>query len=127
MTDQPRHHVVHMDEIESTACPCGWAKRAFADMTGSPASFHIVQITEDSTVHYHKRMTEIYHVLEGQGHLELDGRRVPVRPGSTVMIQPGCHHRAVGKLTIINVAIPAFDPTDEYLPTQEQSSARGAT
>jgi hypothetical protein len=32
----------------------------------------------------------------------------------SVMIQPGCRHRLVGRFRIVNVAIPAFDPADEW-------------
>ena len=65
--------------------------------------------------HYHKKMTEIYLVLEGEGHIELDGESLPVKPLTTVMIKPGCRHRAVGNMKIINVPIPKFDPDDEWL------------
>ena len=99
--------------IEALQCPCGWAKRAFA-APGSVASFHIVDIMTDSRVHYHRRMTEICFILEGEGHLELDGEKLPVKPMDVVMIQPECRHRAVGKMKIINIVIPAFDPTDEF-------------
>jgi mannose-6-phosphate isomerase-like protein (cupin superfamily) len=74
----------------------------------------MVQIEDDARVHYHKRMTEIYYFLEGEGQMELDGTRHPVHPGMSVMIHPGCRHRAVGKFKIINIAIPAFDPADEH-------------
>ena len=109
-----RYRVEHMGEIAPTPCPCGSAKRAFTNEPDAPASFHIVQIKEDAKPHYHKRMTEIYHVLEGEGEMELDGERIPVRPGSTIMIKPLCRHRAIGRLKIINVPIPAFDPADEW-------------
>jgi hypothetical protein len=33
---------------------------------------------------------------------------------TTVMIPPGCVHRAVGNLRIINVPMPPFDPADEF-------------
>ena len=33
---------------------------------------------------------------------------------TSILIKPGCCHRAVGTLRIINVAIPAFDPDDEW-------------
>lgn len=45
--------------------------------------------------------------------MELDGQRVPVGPGSSILIRPGCRHRAVGSLTILNMPIPRFDPDDE--------------
>lgn len=106
--------VAQLDTLDPTRCPCGWSRRAFADVEGAPASVHIVEILEDSRVHYHKQMTEIYVVLEGEGHLELDGQLVPVKPLTSVMIRPGCRHRAVGKLRLLNVPIPAFDPHDEW-------------
>ena len=53
-------------------------------------------------------------ILEGEGYLELDGERVPVRPLTAVFIRPGCRHRAVGKLRILNIPVPAFDPADEF-------------
>ena len=93
---------------------CGQARRAFAGDRDSVASTHLVEILKDAKVHYHKRMHEIYIVLEGEGYMELDGEKVPVRPMSSVLIKPGCRHRAVGDLKIINVPIPAFDPEDEW-------------
>ena len=46
--------------------------------------------------------------------MEVDGESHSLRPGVSVMIKPGCRHRAVGKLKIINVPIPKFDPEDEW-------------
>jgi mannose-6-phosphate isomerase-like protein (cupin superfamily) len=106
--------IADLAAIEPTRCPCGWAKRAFAEPGNTTATLHLVKIERDARVHYHKRMTEIYLVLDGQGFMELDGDRVPVRPMTAVFIKPGCRHRAVGDLTIVNVPIPAFDPADEY-------------
>ena len=106
--------IEQLDEVEPTPCPCGLAKRAFVDEPSAVASLHEVDIRQDSAVHYHKRTTEIYLVLEGQGHIELDGERVPVKPMTAVYIKPGCRHRAVGRLKIINIPLPAFDPGDEW-------------
>jgi len=104
----------HFDDIEAVRCPCGFAQRAFALPENETATVHIVDIRQDARVHYHREHTEIYLVLEGQGHLELDGERVEVRPFSTILIKPLCRHRAVGTLRIINVCIPPFDPADEW-------------
>ena len=73
----------------------------------------MVDIAEDSRPHYHKRLTEIYFILEGTGHLELDGEKIPVKPLTSVLINPGCRHRAVGKLRVVNIPVPAFDPADK--------------
>jgi mannose-6-phosphate isomerase-like protein (cupin superfamily) len=110
-----RFQIARLDEIPATPCPCGLSKRAFMNDRNEVASMHIVTIKRDSETHYHKRMTEIYYVLEGVGHIELDGERHPLSPGVAVMIQPGCRHRAVGEgLRILNVPVPKFDPEDEW-------------
>jgi len=105
--------IAQLDTLEAVRCPCGHARRAFAE-PGNAASVHVVHIEVDSRTHYHKKMTEIYVVLEGEGHIELDGQMYPVKPLTAVYIKPGCRHRAVGKLTLLNIPIPAFDPTDEW-------------
>ncbi|HEV7404055.1 MAG TPA: cupin domain-containing protein [Chthoniobacteraceae bacterium] len=106
--------VAQLDAVKPTKCPCGTTRRAFAGEVGGPATVHLLKVEETARTHYHKTLTEIYIILEGEGVLELDGDRVPLRPMTTVMIKPGCRHRAVGNLTIINVPIPAFDPEDEW-------------
>lgn len=106
--------LTQLDEVPSVRCPCGYARRGFAVPENKTATIHLVDIETDAQVHYHKRMTEIYLILEGTGHLELDGEKIPVKPMTSVMIKPGCRHRAVGKLKIVNIPIPAFDPADEW-------------
>ena len=110
----PNYMTADLTAVPRTRCPCGWARRAFATPDNQTATMHLVEILEDSRAHYHKKMTEIYLVLEGEGHMELDGDRVPLKPMTAVFIKPLCRHRAVGKLKILNVPIPAFDPHDEY-------------
>lgn len=106
--------IAKLDEIAPVKCPCGFARRAFLEGGDSVASIHHVDIQADARVHYHKKMTEVYLVLEGEGRIELDGASFPLKPMTTVLIHPLCRHRAVGKLRIINVAIPAFDENDEW-------------
>ena len=109
-----RYLLADLDAIPPQRCPCGFTRRAFATPENSLSTLHIVDIQEDSRTHYHKKMTEIYLVLEGEGHIELDGELIPIKPMTSIMIQPGCRHRAIGKLKIVNVAIPAFDEADEW-------------
>ena len=113
-TSEANYLVAQLDEVPGKACPCGIARRAFQVPGNDVATLHMTDITADARVHYHRRMTEIYFVLEGEGYLELDGERVPLRPKTSVLIRPGCRHRAVGKLRLLIVPIPAFDETDEY-------------
>ena len=111
----PNYYIEQLDRVDPVKCPCGFAKRAFAFPENSVATIHLVDIQEDAKTHYHKKMTEIYLILEGEGFLELDGDKIPVKPMTTVLIKPGCRHRAIGKMKIVNVPVPAFDPEDEWL------------
>ncbi len=108
------YEIAQFDEMEPLECPCGMTRRAFVGPDNPVATMHMVDIRSDSKVHYHKKLTEIYLVLEGKGFMELDGERVPVRPLSAIFIKPGCRHRAVGKMRIVNIPVPAFDPDDEW-------------
>ncbi|PYJ81570.1 MAG: cupin [Verrucomicrobia bacterium] len=110
----PNYQIAQLDEIPPTKCPCGFARRAFADSKETVASVHVVDIQQDAQAHYHKKMTEIYLVLEGEGQMELDGKLFPVKPMTAIYIKPGCRHRAIGKLKIINIPVPAFDTEDEW-------------
>ena len=106
--------IAQLDEIPGQPCPCGLTRRAFASPDNPVATIHMVDIDRDARTHYHKRLTEIYLVLEGTGHIELDGELYPVRPMTAILIKPGCRHRAVGNMRIVNIPVPAFDPSDEW-------------
>lgn len=106
--------IARFDEIDAVECPCGFSRRAFVDPENPKATMHVVDIQQDSKVHYHKKLTEIYFILEGDGQMELDGQTIPIKSFTAIFIKPGCRHRAVGKMKIVNVSIPAFDPDDEW-------------
>ncbi len=106
--------ITQLDEVPPVRCPCGFARRGFSSPDNAVATIHLVDIQEDARTHYHKKMHEIYLILEGEGVMELDGERIPVKPMTSVMIKPGCRHRLIGRCKIVNVPIPAFDPDDEW-------------
>jgi len=106
--------VARFDEMNAVQCLCGFSRRAFLDDPARKASMHLLDVKGSAHAHYHKKLTEIYLVLEGGGHLELDSEMVPVKPMTAVLIKPGCRHRAVGTLRIVVVPVPAFDPDDEW-------------
>jgi mannose-6-phosphate isomerase-like protein (cupin superfamily) len=87
-----------------------------ADAADLPFTLHRTQIDEDARTHYHRQLTETYFVLEcgPEARLELDGESVALRPGIAVVIRPGVRHRAVGKLTVLILVWPKFDPADEW-------------
>jgi mannose-6-phosphate isomerase-like protein (cupin superfamily) len=123
MPRMKNYMVADLNSIDAVRCPCGFAKRAFATPDNKTATVHVVDIQLDARTHYHKTMTEIYVILEGEGHMELDGERIPVKPMTAIFIKPGCRHRAVGKMRIINVPIPAFDAKDEWFDDEDEKPA----
>lgn len=103
-------------DIPGVRCPCGVARRAFADVEDFPGTVHVTEISEDAQVHYHKTLTETYYFLECEAgaQMQLDDEFVDVHPGMCVMIRPGTRHRAVGRMRVLIVVLPKFDPDDEW-------------
>lgn len=114
--EKQKFAVADFSAIEPVRCPCGWAKRAYGGVLGAPLSLHVVDIELDAQTHYHADHTEVYYFLEceNDAQMELDGRLIPVNPGMSVYIPPGVRHRAVGKMKILNIVLPAFDEADEH-------------
>lgn len=108
--------IVRYAELAGIACPCGTAKRGLMDSHSVPYSLHLTTIAATARVHYHRRITETYLILEceQEAYLELDGQRLPIEPEMAVVIPPGTRHRAVGKIKVAIVAWPKFDPSDEW-------------
>jgi len=120
MTTQETHRrwkFADFGQIKGVNCPCGVARRAFADCDEFPGTLHITEISSDAKLHYHKRLTETYVILDCQpdAAMELDGEIVPVKPRQSVVIPPGVRHRAIGKMTVLIVCLPEFDSNDEWL------------
>ena len=96
--------VVRLGDLPGIACPCGTARRAFAEAAAGRASLHLVEVKQDSERHYHRRLTEIYYVLSGEGQMEFDGelrrrrdihpagRRAPRRPRRRADDHPQLRH-----------------------------------
>lgn len=112
-----RYHVVRFDELPGVSCPCGTARRAFAEVADSPGTIHRTEITVDAKPHFHRRLTETYYILRcgPDAKMQLDDELIAVEPGTCILIPPGVVHRAVGEMTVLIVVFPKFDPADEVL------------
>ena len=108
--------VADFDHIDPVGCPCGQARRAFTDTDQFPGTLHVTDISENAVSHYHKRLTETYYFLEcdSDARMELNGEHILVRPGMSIVIPPGVRHRAVGRMKVLIVVLPKFDPDDEW-------------
>jgi mannose-6-phosphate isomerase-like protein (cupin superfamily) len=115
-TSDPGYMIAHFDEIDPIKCSCGWARRAFVTPENPVATAHVVDITKDAKAHYHKKMTEIYFVLEADDNamMELNGKLIPVKEETAIFIKPGTRHRAVGQMKILNIPVPAYDSSDVF-------------
>ncbi len=110
------YEIVDFAEIAGVPCPCGTARRAFAEVGDFPATVHVTEISQDARKHYHRKLTEVYYFLECEpdAAMELDSARLPVKPGMCILIRPGTRHRAVGRMRVLIIAWPKFDPEDEW-------------
>jgi hypothetical protein len=108
--------IVDFDQLPAVPCPCGQARRALADVGDFPGTIHVTDISADARLHYHKRLTETYYFLhcEPGAQMQLDNEIVPVKPGICIMIRPGVRHRAIGRMRVLIVVLPKFDPRDEW-------------
>ena len=111
------YEVIDYPELPGVACPCGTARRGLMDEPGVPYSLHLTQIEIDAKRHYHRRITETYFVVQCDpgAYIELNDDLIPLKPEMAVVIHPGTRHRAVGRMKVVIVASPKFDPNDEWL------------
>jgi len=111
------YQIVDFDTLPAVACPCGYARRAFLDVADFPGTIHRTEITANAQTHFHRRLTETYYILqcEADAQMALDGTTIPVRPGMCILIRPGVRHQAIGRMTVLIVVFPKFDPDDEVI------------
>jgi mannose-6-phosphate isomerase-like protein (cupin superfamily) len=66
--------------------------------------------------HYHRASEEIYLVLEGEGHLEIDGDRRRVGAGEAALIPAGAWHEivAVSPLRFLCCCAPPYSHGDTF-------------
>jgi mannose-6-phosphate isomerase-like protein (cupin superfamily) len=64
-------------------------------------------------LHTHKVQEQVYHVIEGEGMMEMDGKRQVVRKHDVIYIPPGVEHSisntGLGDLTFIVATTPVND------------------
>ena len=110
------YEIVDFARIEGVRCPCGTARRAFGDVEDFPGTIHVTEICTEARLHYHKRLTETYYFLEcgPDAKMQLDDEIHDVHPGMCILIRPGTRHRALGKMKVLIVVVPKFDPRDEW-------------
>jgi len=65
-------------------------------------------------LHTHKVQEQVYHVLDGEGMMEMDGKRQVVRRHDVIYIPPGVEHAITNTgLTDLTFIVATTPPDDE--------------
>jgi len=67
--------------------------------------------------HYHAASEELYYLLSGEGEMEIDGERSPVRPGDAILIPPGAWHQITAgaeELRFLCCCAPGYTHADTF-------------
>jgi quercetin dioxygenase-like cupin family protein len=107
--------VRHEGDAPREPSTCGWRDRLISqeDAEGVAAWAHAVDI-DGAREHFHRRSAELYYVLEGEGHVLLDGQAHAVRKGSIVHIPPGVIHGARGRMRVLVIGVPDIAEDDLF-------------
>jgi mannose-6-phosphate isomerase-like protein (cupin superfamily) len=110
------YELVRFSDLNGVPCPCGTARRAFAETEDFPGTIHVTEISSDSRVHYHQKLTETYYFLECNlgAKMQLNDELIDVQSGDCILIRPGTRHRAIGQMKVLIVVFPKFDVSDEW-------------
>ena len=84
---------------------CGQIRPLIEEKDGAAAEVHHLEIT-DAKLHFHERTDEIYYILEGHGHMQLDDAEIELRKDAIVYVPRGVKHKAWGNLKVLVVCIP---------------------
>jgi mannose-6-phosphate isomerase-like protein (cupin superfamily) len=84
---------------------CGQIRCLIEEKDQAAAEVHHVEI-ENAKLHYHKKTDEIYYIIDGDGHMQLDDETIELHKGVVVYVPRGVKHKAVGRLTVLTVCIP---------------------
>ncbi|HUS81164.1 MAG TPA: cupin domain-containing protein [Armatimonadota bacterium] len=101
-------------DVEPVRSACGSSTRIITRDDEVAVGLHVVHIREAER-HYHTRITEVYHILEGVGRLAVGEQSFELEPGVTVYIPAGLTHGGEGDFTSIVICVPPFDPADQIV------------
>lgn len=88
----------------------------FDPLTEHPEYSLAIAVIDRSAPHYHKRMTEIYHVIKGELKLHVDDEEFVMYEGQQYTITPGRIHWAEGHATWVEVyCSPGYQESDHIL------------
>jgi len=117
MSSSTRFRVIDFADIPGVECPCGTARRAFADDPVYPSTVHRTDIVQTAMPHYHKTLTELYYIIscEPGTVMQLGDEQVPLHAEMLILVPPNTVHRVIGTAKVLISVTPKFDPHDEFV------------
>jgi mannose-6-phosphate isomerase-like protein (cupin superfamily) len=77
-----------------------------------------VDVGKTLPAHFHRKMSEIYHVLSGSGTMILNGHPTKVCAGITISLPPGTVHSLINTGTkpirLIVATSPSYEAADDH-------------
>jgi len=105
--------VINRNKVESIEDVCGTIKELYSS---TDLSLSIATITGKSTPHIHKKMEEIYFVLQGKGEIFIGDESEIIKKGDLVAIPKNKFHYVRTKkgetIEVIVATHPGFDKDD---------------
>lgn len=88
------HIVRKVKDSNPREITCGIMRDLTTSKDFESMDFVHVTISDSTKKHYHKKLTEVYYVLNGSIDVELDGEIKHLDEGSLIMIFPNTEHKA---------------------------------
>ena len=109
----PKWIVKRGTDQEEFRSVCGFRKSLLTTEDQTRVSLSHLRIN-DSREHYHKQLEEVYYILQGTGAIVLDGERVEVSPGDSLVIRPGVRHHSEGDMEVLIICCPPHETSDVF-------------
>jgi mannose-6-phosphate isomerase-like protein (cupin superfamily) len=114
--------VINESSVTGTGDMCGIAYDLIGSAEGFSGTMSMASIViapgESSMRHFHRRMEEIYYIVEGSGEMLLGDKVFQIGPGAAIFIPVLVVHQlrntGANRLKLISVDCPPFDLRDVY-------------
>lgn len=119
--EKPRTHSASYRETEPQKTGFGQVRRLVGTDRWPAGTISHLSI-EHLDKHYHRQTTEVYICTGGKGWLEVDGERIPLREGTTVVVEPGMVHKPIPDgepIQVLVVTSPAFGSPMDKVSVEE--------
>lgn len=103
-----------------------YTKKIIFELSDFKQKGHLLQVVNNTAktkqrLHFHKKQTEVWYILEGEAIWRINNKDYKVKPGDAFIIEPGDIHQADNdsdkdmKVLVFKIDLPKDDP-DWYIP-----------